>query len=94
MTEITKIIAKNQITNGGPSEFVRTQVVTFDSLSQLPLVILLQAENEFSAGANRSPYMQDVIDFAISQDGLASLTSYLPGTHFPEICHFDSSCEL
>lgn len=36
------------------------------SQSRLPVlaftVILLQAENEFSAGTNRSPYMQDVID--------------------------------
>ncbi|KAF4569577.1 hypothetical protein EYR40_008555 [Pleurotus pulmonarius] len=43
MTVISKIIAENQITNGGP-------------------IILVQAENEFSASANNSPYMQDVID--------------------------------
>ncbi|KAJ7164663.1 glycoside hydrolase family 35 protein [Mycena crocata] len=43
MTAISKIIARNQITNGGP-------------------IILVQAENEFSAGQTRSPYMQAVID--------------------------------
>ncbi|KAJ7175440.1 glycoside hydrolase family 35 protein [Mycena filopes] len=43
MTAISKIIARNQITNGGP-------------------IILVQAENEFSAGATQSPYMQAVID--------------------------------
>ena len=77
MTEITKIIAKNQITNGGPSEFFRTQVVTSNSPSQLPLVILLQAENEFSAGANRSPYMQDVIDL-YRANGIVIRESYVP----------------
>ncbi|KAF5351319.1 hypothetical protein D9758_008015 [Tetrapyrgos nigripes] len=40
---ISKIIAKNQITQGGP-------------------IILVQAENEFSAGSTKSPYMQMVID--------------------------------
>ncbi|KAH8093824.1 glycoside hydrolase family 35 protein [Cristinia sonorae] len=43
MTEITKIIARNQITRGGP-------------------IIMVQAENEFSAGGSRSGYMQDIID--------------------------------
>ncbi|KAF7365411.1 Beta-galactosidase [Mycena venus] len=43
MTAISKIIARNQITNGGP-------------------IILVQAENEFSAGPTQSPYMQAVID--------------------------------
>ncbi|KAJ7043887.1 glycoside hydrolase family 35 protein [Mycena alexandri] len=43
MTAISKIIARNQITNGGP-------------------IILVQAENEFSAGTTQSPYMQAVID--------------------------------
>ncbi|CAL1714365.1 unnamed protein product [Somion occarium] len=43
MTEISKIIARNQLTSGGP-------------------IILVQAENEFSVGTDRSPYMQDVID--------------------------------
>ncbi|KAJ7589475.1 glycoside hydrolase family 35 protein [Mycena floridula] len=43
MTAISQIIAKNQITNGGP-------------------IILVQAENEFSASANNSPYMQAIID--------------------------------
>ena len=34
-----------------------------DNSSWHPLkVILVQAENEFSAGTNRSPYMQDIID--------------------------------
>lgn len=31
-------------------------------LTTLPLVILVQAENEFSVGATRSPYMQQIID--------------------------------
>ncbi|KAJ6509031.1 glycoside hydrolase family 35 protein [Mycena sanguinolenta] len=43
LTAISKIIAKNQITNGGP-------------------IILVQAENEFSAGTLQNPYMQAVID--------------------------------
>lgn len=43
MTTISKIIARNQVTNGGP-------------------IILVQAENEFSAGTTKSPYMQMVID--------------------------------
>ncbi|TCD69623.1 hypothetical protein EIP91_006848 [Steccherinum ochraceum] len=43
MTRISQIIAKNQVTNGGP-------------------IILVQAENEFSAGSGRSDYMQDIID--------------------------------
>ncbi|KAI0091585.1 glycoside hydrolase family 35 protein [Irpex rosettiformis] len=43
MTQISKLIAKNQITNGGP-------------------IILVQAENEFSEGTDRSPYMQAIID--------------------------------
>ncbi|KAJ7134399.1 glycoside hydrolase family 35 protein [Mycena epipterygia] len=43
LTAISKIIARNQITNGGP-------------------IILVQAENEFSAGTTQSPYMQAVID--------------------------------
>lgn len=43
MTEISKIIARNQVTNGGP-------------------IILVQAENEYSASPSNSIYMQDVID--------------------------------
>ncbi|THG96966.1 hypothetical protein EW026_g4966 [Hermanssonia centrifuga] len=43
MTAISKIIALNQITNGGP-------------------IILVQSENEFSAGTGRSDYMQDIIN--------------------------------
>ncbi|KAJ3555978.1 hypothetical protein NM688_g2283 [Phlebia brevispora] len=43
MTAISQLIAKNQITSGGP-------------------IILVQAENEFSAGSDRSPYMQAIID--------------------------------
>ncbi|ETW78704.1 glycoside hydrolase family 35 protein [Heterobasidion irregulare TC 32-1] len=43
MIAVSQIIAKNQITNGGP-------------------IILVQAENEFSAGTGRSDYMQDIID--------------------------------
>ncbi|KAJ8456901.1 hypothetical protein ONZ45_g18534 [Pleurotus djamor] len=43
MTVISQLIAKNQITHGGP-------------------IILVQAENEFSASTNNSPYMQDIIN--------------------------------
>ncbi|KAF8997897.1 glycoside hydrolase family 35 protein [Cyathus striatus] len=43
MTSISKIIARNQITNGGP-------------------IILVQAENEYSAGTNNNPYMQAIIN--------------------------------
>ncbi|KAF8645087.1 hypothetical protein AX16_008145 [Volvariella volvacea WC 439] len=43
MTAITKVIARNQITNGGP-------------------IILVQAENEYSASASNNIYMQDIID--------------------------------
>ncbi|KAI0339557.1 glycoside hydrolase family 35 protein [Trametopsis cervina] len=43
MTQLSKLIAKNQISNGGP-------------------IILVQAENEFSAGTDRSPYMQAIIN--------------------------------
>ncbi|KAJ7354055.1 glycoside hydrolase superfamily [Mycena albidolilacea] len=43
MTATSKIIARNQITNGGS-------------------IILVQAENEFSAGTTQSSYMQTVID--------------------------------
>ncbi|THV02456.1 glycoside hydrolase family 35 protein [Dendrothele bispora CBS 962.96] len=43
MNTVSKLIAKNQITEGGP-------------------IILVQAENEFSAGPTRSPYMQMIID--------------------------------
>ncbi|KAJ3561176.1 hypothetical protein NP233_g10355 [Leucocoprinus birnbaumii] len=43
MTAISKIIARNQITEGGP-------------------IILVQAENEFSASAANNIYMQDIIN--------------------------------
>ncbi|KAJ3969250.1 glycoside hydrolase family 35 protein [Lentinula raphanica] len=43
LNTISQLIAKNQITEGGP-------------------IILVQAENEFSASAVNSPYMQAVID--------------------------------
>ncbi|KDR78586.1 hypothetical protein GALMADRAFT_244026 [Galerina marginata CBS 339.88] len=43
MTAITKIIAKNQISNGGP-------------------IILVQAENEFSASTSHNIYMQAILD--------------------------------
>ncbi|KAF8078179.1 glycoside hydrolase family 35 protein [Lyophyllum atratum] len=43
MTAVSKIISKNQITNGGP-------------------IILVQAENEFSASASNNIYMQAIID--------------------------------
>ncbi|KAJ7264004.1 glycoside hydrolase family 35 protein [Mycena haematopus] len=42
MTAISKIIARNQITNGGP-------------------IILVQAENEFTAGTLQSPYMEAIL---------------------------------
>ncbi|KJA23488.1 glycoside hydrolase family 35 protein [Hypholoma sublateritium FD-334 SS-4] len=43
LTAITKILARNQITNGGP-------------------IILVQAENEYSASASNDIYMQAVIN--------------------------------
>ncbi|CAK5268305.1 unnamed protein product [Mycena citricolor] len=43
MTAITQILARNQVTQGGP-------------------VILIQSENEYSAGSTHSPYMQDIIN--------------------------------
>ncbi|OBZ69864.1 putative beta-galactosidase A [Grifola frondosa] len=43
MNTISKLIARNQVSNGGP-------------------IILVQAENEYTAGADHSPYMQDIID--------------------------------
>ncbi|KAF4610613.1 hypothetical protein D9613_007145 [Agrocybe pediades] len=43
MTAISKIITRNQITNGGP-------------------IILVQAENEYSASTNNNIYMQAIID--------------------------------
>ncbi|KIK56433.1 glycoside hydrolase family 35 protein [Collybiopsis luxurians FD-317 M1] len=43
LNTIASLIAKNQVTEGGP-------------------IILVQAENEFSAGGDHSPYMQAVID--------------------------------
>ncbi|KAI0690966.1 glycoside hydrolase family 35 protein [Cytidiella melzeri] len=43
MTQMAKLIAKNQVNNGGP-------------------IILVQAENEFSAGTDKSPYMQAIVD--------------------------------
>ncbi|KAI0318758.1 glycoside hydrolase family 35 protein [Amylostereum chailletii] len=43
LTSVSQILAKNQVTNGGP-------------------IVLVQAENEFSAGSGRSDYMQDVIN--------------------------------
>ncbi|PPQ68112.1 hypothetical protein CVT26_005733 [Gymnopilus dilepis] len=43
LTVISKIIAKNQITNGGP-------------------IILVQAENEYSASTSHNIYMQDIIN--------------------------------
>ncbi|KAF8882023.1 glycoside hydrolase superfamily [Gymnopilus junonius] len=43
LTAISRIIAKNQITNGGP-------------------IILVQAENEYSASTSHNIYMQDIIN--------------------------------
>lgn len=65
MTVISKIIAENQITNGGPSKLTLSVLYVISETDSLTLcwpVILVQAENEFSASANNSPYMQDVID--------------------------------
>ncbi|KAH8834879.1 glycoside hydrolase family 35 protein [Flagelloscypha sp. PMI_526] len=43
MTKISKLVAANQITQGGP-------------------IIMIQAENEFTEGSTKSPYMQQIID--------------------------------
>ncbi|THH33329.1 hypothetical protein EUX98_g843 [Antrodiella citrinella] len=43
MTQISKIIAQNQVSNGGP-------------------IIMVQSENEFSAGNGHSDYMQAIIN--------------------------------
>ncbi|KAF8578602.1 glycoside hydrolase family 35 protein [Ramaria rubella] len=43
MNAISQLLAKNQVTQGGP-------------------IILVQAENEFSEGADHSPYMQAIIN--------------------------------
>lgn len=62
MTAISKIIAKNQISNGGPSRFIITWI-GLPSLTTLYLpVILVQAENEYSASAANNIYMQAIID--------------------------------
>ncbi|KAF8892186.1 glycosyl hydrolases family 35-domain-containing protein [Infundibulicybe gibba] len=80
MTAIAKIIAKNQISNGGP-------------------IILVQAENEFSASANNNPYMQAIIDL-YRQNGIVipiihndqhagqagNFSPDLPGTHVDIYC--------
>jgi hypothetical protein len=64
MTAISKIIAKNQITNGGPSaySFTHSTDVICVQLDAGRIVILVQAENEFSASADHNVYMQDIID--------------------------------
>ncbi|TFK39704.1 glycoside hydrolase family 35 protein [Crucibulum laeve] len=80
MTAITKIIARNQITNGGP-------------------IILVQAENEFSASASNSPYMQAIIDLYRANGVVVPITHNdqhsgqagnfspdLPGTHVDIYC--------
>ncbi|KAG6811873.1 hypothetical protein H0H92_005449 [Tricholoma furcatifolium] len=80
MTSITKIIAKNQISNGGP-------------------IILVQAENEYSASASNDVYMQEIIDlyhangivvpitFNDQHGGLAgNFSPDRPGTHVDIYC--------
>ncbi|KAF5362341.1 hypothetical protein D9756_002224 [Leucocoprinus leucothites] len=80
MTAISKIIARNQITEGGP-------------------IILVQAENEFSASADHNVYMQDIIDLyrengivvpIIHNDQHAgqagNFSPDLPGTHVDIYC--------
>jgi hypothetical protein len=62
MTVVSAIIAKNQITNGGPST-----LTSFSHWLQYPFntrspVILVQAENEYSASASNNIYMQAIID--------------------------------
>ncbi|KAF8159357.1 glycoside hydrolase family 35 protein [Crassisporium funariophilum] len=80
MTAIAKIIAKNQITQGGP-------------------IILVQAENEFSASASNNPYMQAIIDLYRKNGIVVPITHNdqhsgqagnfspdLPGTHVDIYC--------
>ncbi|KAL9713437.1 hypothetical protein Ac2012v2_003047 [Leucoagaricus gongylophorus] len=80
MTAISEIIAKNQITKGGP-------------------IILVQAENEFSASTDHDVYMQDIIDLyrssgivvpIIHNDQHAgqagNFSPDLPGTHVDIYC--------
>ncbi|KAF9472855.1 glycoside hydrolase family 35 protein [Pholiota conissans] len=55
LTAITKIIARNQITNGGP-------------------IILVQAENEYSASASNNIYMQAIIDLYRANDIVVPIT--------------------
>ncbi|KAH9479183.1 putative beta-galactosidase A [Psilocybe cubensis] len=80
MTAISQIIAKNQITNGGP-------------------IILVQAENEYSASASNDIYMQAIIDLYRS-NGIVIPTTHndqhaglngnfspdKPGTHVDIYC--------
>ncbi|GLB41894.1 putative beta-galactosidase, domain 3 [Lyophyllum shimeji] len=80
MTAISKIIARNQITNGGP-------------------IILVQAENEFSASAAHNVYMQAIIDLYRANGIVVPITHNdqhagqagnfspdLPGTHVNIYC--------
>ncbi|GJJ13402.1 hypothetical protein Clacol_007656 [Clathrus columnatus] len=62
MNSISQLLAKNQITNGGPGEnSFFTKKIQHTNV-QNKQVILVQAENEFSAGGDHSPYMQAIID--------------------------------
>lgn len=62
MTAISKIIAKNQITQGGPSKFCNRKSDGQSPDPMISIVILVQAENEFSASAANNIYMQAIID--------------------------------
>jgi len=62
MTAISKIIARNQITEGGPSAYCQIQEKEKERIADMCAVILVQAENEFSASASHDVYMQDIID--------------------------------
>lgn len=59
LNTIAQLISRNQVTEGGPSTYFHR----FPWIKNSPvLVILVQAENEFSASSVNSPYMQAVID--------------------------------
>lgn len=62
MTAISKIIAKNQISNGGPSRFIIAWIGLPSMITLYLPVILVQAENEYSASAANNIYMQAIID--------------------------------
>lgn len=60
MRRVSQLIAQNQVSNGGPSESGVRGIAERQIYSAA--VILVQAENEFSAGTGRSDYMQNIID--------------------------------